>query len=83
MVHFIGRSSVGRRGCHRFNESITFPRHGFDVSRARALVAKNRAEPTDDNIKAVMKVDVPVGSQFALDLFAGDQFAGSLEQKTE
>ena len=60
MARLLRRPSVGPRG-HRFDESITLPRHRLNVSRARALVAKDRSEAADDDVEAVMKVDVPVG----------------------
>ncbi|OLC82841.1 MAG: hypothetical protein AUH72_05805 [Acidobacteria bacterium 13_1_40CM_4_65_8] len=82
MARLIGRRSLGPRG-DRFDESITLPRHRLNVSRARALVAKDCSEAVDDYVKTVMKVDVPVGPQPALDLFTSNQLAGSLEQQTE
>src|SRR4030095_11160556 len=56
-----------RRGADRFDESVTLPRNGLDISRNRALVAQDRSEPADDHIKAVRKVDVPVGPQSTVD----------------
>ena len=74
--------TVGSRG-DRFDESITLPWYRLNVSRARALVAKNRSEAADDDVKTVMKVDRSVGPQTALDLFTSNQLAGPLEQQTE
>src|SRR5205085_4458223 len=78
----IHRPTLGRCS-HRFDESITLPRHRLDVSRARALVAKDCSEAADDYIKTVMEVDVPVGPEPALDLFTSNQFAGALEQQRQ
>jgi hypothetical protein len=74
--------SLGLRG-HGFDESIPLPRHRLNVSRARALIAKDRSEAADDDVKAVIEVDVPIGPQPALDLVTRDQLAGPLEQQTE
>ena len=82
MAPLIHRPSLGPGG-DRFDESITLPRHRLNVSRARALVAKDCSEAADDYVKTVMKVDVPVGPQPALDLFTSNQLAGTLEQQTE
>src|SRR5262245_13515888 len=83
MAQLIRRPTLGPRGRDRFNESITLPRRRFNVSRARSLVAKGSSEPTDYDVKTVLKVDVPVGPQPALDLFTRNQLAGPLEQQTE
>jgi len=83
MARLIGRPSVGPGGRHRFEESITLPRHRLYVSRAGSLVAKHCSEPTDDYVKTVMKIYVPVGPQPALDLFTGNQLARTIEQQTE
>jgi hypothetical protein len=82
MARLIRRPSVGPRR-DRFDESITLPRHRLNVSRARALVPKDCSEAADDCVKTVIKVDVPVGPQPALDLFTSNQLAGPLEQQTE
>ena len=75
MARLAGRLSLGPRG-HRFDESITLPWDGLNVSRARAFVAEDRSETADDDVKTVMKVDGPVGPQTALDLFTSNQLAG-------
>jgi hypothetical protein len=36
-----------------------------------------------DYVKAVIKVDVPIGPESALDLFTSNQLAGPLEQETK
>jgi len=82
MARLTRRPSLGLRG-HSFDESITLPRHRLNVSRARALVAKDCSEAADDYVQAVIKVYVPVGPQPALDLFTSNQFAGTLEQQTK
>jgi hypothetical protein len=76
------RPSLGLYG-DRFDESIPLPRHRLNVSRARALIAKDRSEAADDYVKAVIKVYVPIGPQPTLDLFTRNQLAGLLEQQTE
>src|SRR5437870_1055602 len=58
---------------HRFDESITLPRHRLDVSRARALAAKGCSEAADDDVEAVIEVDVAIRPQPALDLFTSNQ----------
>jgi hypothetical protein len=75
--------TLRRRGRHKFDESITLPRRRFNVARARSLVAKYRSEPTDDDVDTVIKTDVPVWPQPALDLFTRDQLTRPLEQQTE
>src|SRR5262249_48751119 len=77
MARRMRRPSLRSRS-HRFDEPITPPRHRLDVSRAQALVAKNRPEAADDDVETVIKVPVPVGPQPARDLLASDQFAGPL-----
>ena len=83
MAQLICRPRIGRRSRHRFDESITLPRHRLNVSKVRSFVAKYCSEPIDDDVKTVMKVDVPVGPEPALDLFTRNQLAGPLEQQTE
>ena len=82
MARLTRRPSLGLRG-HSFDESITLPRHRLNVSRARALVAKDCSEAADDDVQAVIKVYVPISPQPALDLFTSNQFAGPFEQQTE
>jgi hypothetical protein len=82
MARLIRWPILGLRG-DRFNEPITLPRYRLNVSRARALVAKDCSESADEYVKAVIKVYVPIGPQPALDLFTSNQLAGPLEQQTE
>jgi hypothetical protein len=70
-------------GAHRFDESVALPRRRLDVARARAPVTKDRSQATDDNVEAVIDVDVRVGPQPALDLFTRDQLARPFEQQAE
>ncbi len=76
------RPGLGPCG-HRFDESIPSPRHRLDVARAGGLVAKDRSESADDDVKAVVKVHVPIGPQLALDLLTSDQLAGLVQEQTE
>src|SRR5438045_4800298 len=74
--------SLGLRG-HRFDESITHPRHRLDVPRARALVAKGCSEAADDYVEAVIEVYVSIRPQPTLDLFTSNQLSGPLEQQAQ
>jgi hypothetical protein len=82
MAQLIRWASFGSRH-NRFDESITLPRNSLNVSRTRPFVAKDCSEAADHYIETVMKVDVPVGPQPALDLFASNQLAWPLEQQTK
>src|SRR4029453_6648765 len=70
-------------GRHRFDEPITPARHRLNVSRARALIAKNGSGGAYHDVKTVVKVHVPVGPQPALNLLTSNQLPGSLEQQIE
>jgi len=82
MAQLICRPGVWLRR-HRFDESITLPRHRLDVSSARTLVAEDRAEAADDDVEAVIEIDGGIGPQPARDLFTSHQLAGPLDQQTQ
>ena len=73
----IRRTRLGSRR-HGLDEPITPPRYGLDKSSTRTLVAKNRSEAADDNVKTVIEVDVPIGPQPALDLLTSNQLSRPL-----
>ena len=62
---------------HGLDEPIASPGHGLNKSSVRAVVAQNRSKATDDDVKAVVRMNVPVRPQRPLDLLARDQLAGS------
>ena len=73
------RGLVGNLRLHE--EAVTLARNGLNVERLVGRIAQRLAELVDGGIDVGVVVDVSIGrSQPHAELFAGDNFAGLLEE---
>ena len=73
------RGLVGNLRLHE--EAVTLARNGLNVKRLIGGIAQRLAELVDGGIDVGVVVDVSIGrSQPHAELFAGDNFAGLLEE---
>ena len=68
----------------RSHEAIAATGQGFDEARAVGGIAKSFAELVNRGIQTVVEINKGVGGpDLSAKLFAGDDFAGPLQQKAE
>jgi hypothetical protein len=78
----VQRQLEPRPACHWSDEAVTAARHGFDESGVLGGVADGCAQLPNGRIQRVVKFDKRlVRPKLLTDLFAGDNFAGSLQQE--
>ena len=66
------------------DEAVAAAGQGFDVAGSGGGVSEGLADFVDGGVEAVVEVDEGVGGpELLLQLFAGDDFSGALEQQGE